>query len=172
MKKLLLIAIAAVIGVAANAQILSSRTVIKEKKSTLWFVKVGPTINNVTHGQGAAVGVDGIVGFQRSISTGGLYWGMDLGAGTVGAKGNSSFAARFTPFTLGYKAAITKDIKLDTHLGGYAAYIADGDQIDGGMQIGAGVWYNRFNFDITYQRGFALDYYNVSNVMFRFGVSF
>lgn len=60
-------------------------------------------------------------------------------------------------------------------------------RFDCGLQVGLGVWYKRFNFDITYQRGFmnAYDFYYqsqwdidedskicTSNIMFRIGMSF
>lgn len=60
-------------------------------------------------------------------------------------------------------------------------------RFDCGLQVGLGVWYKRFNFDITYQRGFmnAYDFsYQsqwdidddskicTSNIMFRVGMSF
>jgi hypothetical protein len=59
----------------------------------------------------------------------------------------------------------------------------DGFQrFDAGMQIGVGVWYKKFNFDITYQRGFVRAYsyefdgdmYDIfsSNLMLRVGYSF
>jgi hypothetical protein len=58
----------------------------------------------------------------------------------------------------------------------------DFQRLDAGMQIGVGVWYHKFNFDITYQRGFASAYecyYNgetsnvfSSNLMLRVGYSF
>jgi hypothetical protein len=59
----------------------------------------------------------------------------------------------------------------------------DGFQkFDAGMQIGVGVWYKKFNFDITYQRGFVhassyrykSEMYDIfsSNLMLRIGYSF
>lgn len=126
----------------------------------------------------------------------------------------STWNAKFAPITLGYKYSLNNNIKLDGHIGAYVSYdfagsaIAkwfddeDGDEsekyklnddylnfrrLDVGMQFGVGVWYKKFNFDITYQRGFIPaskiegefdDYegesFNAysSNVMLRVGYSF
>jgi hypothetical protein len=61
--------------------------------------------------------------------------------------------------------------------------LKDFERFDAGMQIGIGVWYHKFNFDITYQRGFinSCDYYYddgeshsifSSNLILRVGYSF
>ncbi len=54
--------------------------------------------------------------------------------------------------------------------------------IDAGINGGIGIWYDRFNFDITYQRGLVNVFYDddmydehkskASNLMFRLGVAF
>lgn len=55
---------------------------------------------------------------------------------------------------------------------------SDYQSFDAGMQIGAGVWFNRFNLDFTYQRGFVPMYNDwddnlySSNFMIRLGVAF
>lgn len=119
---------------------------------------------------------------------------------------------KYSPFTFGYKYTLTNDIKLDAHLGLFLSYDfagkkinysdSDGDKweldtdylkehmdyqaFDAGMQLGLGVWFNRFNLDFTYQRGFVpmskLYYSNLtgsvekslysSNFMIRVGVAF
>jgi hypothetical protein len=119
----------------------------------------------------------------------------------------ATWNAKFSPFTIGYKYAINDAIKLDAHLGAFVSYDfagsakyewADDDDpdkldfnditddldfkcFDAGVQVGVGVWYKRFNFDITYQRGFVnaceasdLDGNSVysSNLMLRVGVAF
>ena len=49
----------------------------------------------------------------------------------------------------------------------------DWKRFDAGMNIGVGIWYDRFNFDITYQRGFIKTWEsNTSNVLIRLGVAF
>lgn len=103
-----------------------------------------------------------------------------------------------SPFTFGYKYNFTDNIAIDAHLGAYASFdyagkdkyedkndsdyneetkIGDWDddwkRFDAGLNIGVGVWYDRFNFDITYQRGFIKTWEaNTSNVLIRLGVAF
>lgn len=117
---------------------------------------------------------------------------------------------KYSPFTFGYKYSITDDLKLDGHVGAYVSYDFaggtkyewDGDDeseklsfsemkeenwdympLDAGLQIGIGAWWKKFNFDITYQRGFvpaASVYYDrakraniySSNLMLRLGYTF
>ena len=91
------------------------------------------------------------------------------------------------------------DIHIDPHVGVFASYDytskmkADGESIswgdyadymevdynhfDAGMNIGEGVWYDRFNLDLTYQRGFIdtfsdADGFKTSNFMIRLGIAF
>lgn len=103
-----------------------------------------------------------------------------------------------SPFTFGYKYNFTDNIAIDAHLGAYVAFdyagkiteeeIYDGEsdsedikigdwedwkRFDAGMNIGVGLWYDRFNFDITYQRGFIKTLEaNTSNVLIRLGIAF
>ncbi len=105
---------------------------------------------------------------------------------------------QFSPFTFGWMVNLGCDgkLRLDPHIGMFASCdytskisIDDGDSYDWddfcdnvydvGMNLGVGIWYSRFNFDITWQRGFVdLDADNsdgafkTNNVMFRIGVSF
>lgn len=116
---------------------------------------------------------------------------------------------KYSPFTIGYKYSVTDDLKLDGHLGAYISYDfaggtnykwdTDDDKeklsfsemkdeewdyqpLDAGLQIGIGAWWKKFNFDITYQRGFvpAANVYNgdgysdicSSNLMLRVGYAF
>ena len=192
MKKVLLIALLAVFGISANAQILSSRTVTKPKSNTMWILRAGMTLNNATDNQGggSAIGFDATIGFNKPISSSSVYWGMDLGVGTRGFsfKGYDdetydalAYAVRFSPVTFGYKYAFTEDFKLDGHLGAYASYDfahndeAEGlDDFDAGVQVGIGAWWKRFNLDVTYQRGFCdmAGDSKSSNVMIRLGIAF
>ena len=53
----------------------------------------------------------------------------------------------------------------------------DYNHFDAGMNIGVGVWYDRFNLDLTYQRGFIdafsdTDGFKTSNFMIRLGIAF
>lgn len=109
---------------------------------------------------------------------------------------------QLSPFTFGWKYGITQAVKVDVHLGAFAsvdymgkakvAYkgnekkVSMGDweddlnmewnRFDAGLNVGFGVWYDRFNLDFTYQRGFieavkeGENYTN--NIMIRLGVAF
>lgn len=156
---------------------------------------------------GSKAGMDVDFGFQRPIGNFGMYWGMELGIGTRGASMKTEFVdeeynsgtgeyydvaceekahimtwnVKYSPFTIGYKYALTDDWKLDAHLGAYVSYdFAGGTKyswcddeedeklsfsqikdkpwdfqcLDAGMQIGVGAWWKKVNLDLTYQRGF------------------
>lgn len=81
---------------------------------------------------------------------------------------------RFSPVTLGYKYDINVlgGITLDAHLGAFVSYTyghtydcSEGDEIDDewfdfrsksldyGLRGGIGVWWKKFNFDVSYQSG-------------------
>lgn len=113
------------------------------------------------------------------------------------SENNIAHNIQVSPFTFGYKYNVTDDIAIDAHLGVYASFdyagkskyedkdnsdyneeskIGDWDdwkRFDAGMNIGIGIWYDRFNFDITYQRGFIKTWEaNSSNVLIRLGIAF
>lgn len=99
MKKLLFALSMVVIAIGANAQVMKSRTIVKEKTKTMWYGRIGLSINNIAGGNDFAeynsdedvkasirpkAGMDINVGFQRAIGKSGIYWGMELGFGTRG----------------------------------------------------------------------------------------
>jgi len=99
MKKLLLMAVGALMAASASAQVMTSQTYMKSKSPTLWYARLGLSFNNVAGaGDVAEAGMDGEgssslgcragmsidFGFQRPISNFGLYWGMELGIGSRG----------------------------------------------------------------------------------------
>lgn len=178
MKKLVLLIVAAALtAVSASAQVVTSRTFVKSKSQTMWYVRAGMSINNLAGASddsdlGAKVGMDADLGFHRSIGKSGAYWGMELGVGSRGASYDdenlSTWNVKYSPITFGYKYALTDDLKLDGHFGGFASYDfskkwevkghdysddIDND-FDAGMQIGIGAWWKKLNIDFTYQRGF------------------
>lgn len=82
---------------------------------------------------------------------------------------------RFSPVTVGYKYDINVlgGITLDAHLGAFVSYTyghtydcSEGDELDDewfdfhsrsldyGLRSGIGVWWKKFNFDVSYQSGF------------------
>lgn len=109
-----------------------------------------------------------------------------------------SHAFRWSPFTLGYRYDINDKFAVDAHLGAFVSvdyagkikwgdddlsigdwdqwYEDDWNRFDAGMALGFGVWYDRFNLDFTWQRGFvdAISDWDVysSNLMLRLGVAF
>lgn len=211
MKKLFLFVVVAMMAAAASAQVVTSRTLVKSKSQTMWYGRVGLSLNNVAGapsemGAGAKAGLDVDFGFHRNIGKAGAYWGMELGVGTRGASFDiedyddgkisadySAWNIKYSPVTLGYKYSLTDDIKIDGHLGAFLSYdfskkfeiegedvIDDMDYLDfdAGMQIGAGIWWKRFNLDFTYQRGFVNifdgsdDSLNSSNFEIRLGYAF
>lgn len=90
---------------------------------------------------------------------------------------------QYSPFTFGWKIGVADNLSIDPHLGVFASYdytskmkesgesISWGDfadylevdynHFDAGMNIGVGLWYDRFNLDFTYQRGF-IDVFPIS----------
>lgn len=150
------------------------------------------------------LGYDFTLGFQKPIGTSGLYWGMEYGLGSRGASYSEDdyyeesimcHNIHFSPFNMGFKYNVSGKWSVDPHLGAYvsADYIGkakweeegrkgdssmsdweDYNRIDVGLRVGIGVWYDRFNLDLTYQRGFleSFDETNSSNLMLRLGVAF
>lgn len=225
MKKLLLVAVLAVLGLSANAQLNLNRTFAEKKSNTTWILRAGVNFaglseslcdNHKSSDYGNKTGYDVAISFQKPLSDFGMFWGMELGLGTRGysyeddsehSSYESSLLAhnvRFSPFTFGYAYSINDNMKVDAHLGGWISYdfagtekwedtyngktdegdrsISDMDdytEIDAGMTLGVGFWYNRFNIDLSWQKGFINQADNncdcsttTSNIMLRVGVAF
>lgn len=104
---------------------------------------------------------------------------------------------RFSPFTFGDVYEINESVKIDAHIGAWVSYdlfgklaeesegekestkisdIENYNKLDYGLLFGVGLWYNRFNVDLSAQRGFAKVVkgakQNTSNIMLRFGFAF
>ena len=200
MKKVLLVALVALMGLSASAQVRTSRTLMKRSNPAVWYARTGMALwtpygmDEYDKEQGwsasGKVGFDLDFGFNKPIGRKGVYWGMDLGFMTRGTnasyteefteskeiyKGSvSGWAVKLTPFSMGYKYALSEDIKVDLHAGLFAMiqisqktkepglsrfdnleFPDDSAGLDGGLQVGAGVWYRKFNVDLSYQAGFA-----------------
>lgn len=219
MKKLLSLAVALLLCVGVQAQIVSSRSVSiksaqKQPSETQWFLRGGLNVMKLTgdgaEGTGSKLGYNFVYGFQKSLGTVGTYWGMEFGLGSRGWKSEESESGyeyslsqmahnvQVSPFTFGYKYNITDAVAIDAHLGAYVSFdylgkikekesydgeseetsvnIGDWEdwkRFDAGMNIGVGIWYDRFNLDFSYQRGFIKTWEsNTSNVLIRLGVAF
>lgn len=198
MKKVLFIALVALMGLSASAQVRTSRTLMKRTNPAVWYVRTGMALwtpngmDQYDKEQGwsasGKVGFDLDFGFNKPIGRKGVYWGMDLGLMTRGTNASYTFkyvdskeiykgsvsgwAVKLTPFSMGYKYALAEDVKIDLHAGLFAMvqvsqkkepdssyfddleFQDDNAGLDGGLQIGAGVWYKKFNVDLSYQAGF------------------
>lgn len=209
MKKVLLLAVMALVSVGASAQLLTSRTFVEKKKTTTWVLRAGVNVMGMA-GEGAKelgsrAGYDVAISFEKPISNFGLNWGMEFALGSRGYSAeNSGYTVklishnfRWSPFTLGYGYKLTDDFKIAAHLGAFASVdyagsltreykgnsesiglgdINDYQRFDAGIALGGGLWYKRFNFDVTWQRGL-VDVITDSkcqanNVMIRLGVAF
>lgn len=226
MKKVLLIAVLAVFGLSANAQLNLSRTFAEKKSNTTWILRAGANFAGISQSAcedhktsddyGSKTGYDVAISFQKPLSDFGMFWGMELGLGTRGYsyEHSSEYSSyeqsllahnvRFSPFTFGYAYSINDNMKVDAHLGGWVSYdfagtenwektyrdntekgdrsisdIDDYTAIDAGVTFGVGFWFNRFNIDLSWQRGFINQLDNdcdcsqtSSNIMLRLGVAF
>ena len=154
-------------------------------------------------GDYANIGYNATFGYQKPMGGAGAYWGMEFGLGSRGFKADEmkciAHNIQYSPFTFGWKIGVADNLSIDPHLGVFASYdytskmkesgesISWGDfadylevdynHFDAGMNIGVGLWYDRFNLDFTYQRGFIdvfsdLDGIKTSNFMIRLGIAF
>lgn len=148
---------------------------------------------------------DVALSFQKPLSDFGMYWGMELGLGTRGFSYSEgeyetnglAHNIRFSPFTFGYAYAINESVKIDAHLGAWLSYdlfgewteeydgeeesvkisdIEDYNNLDYGVTFGIGVWYDRYNLDLSWQRGFSEvikdSEMSTNNMMIRLGIAF
>lgn len=209
-----------------NAQLVTSRSVLKtdapKEVKTTWMVKAGIATNNFV-GDGmdddarAKAGYNFGVEFNRTIGKKGAYWGMDFLLGSRGWKYSegedgikliakqSAHNFQWAPFNFGWKIDIIDKITIDPHVGLFMSIDYAGKQsvtleafgeeeteemrifddesdyipVDLGLKIGVGVWFNnKFNLDLTYQRGFVNAYDDseatskASNFLIRLGYAF
>ncbi len=198
MKRILFIAAAIFLchGISAQTRILESHSRLlitdpepaPEPKASQWFFRAGLNVMNAAgkdaKGLSGKAAYDFMIGYQKPIREAGAYWGMEFGLGSRGYKVDNQYAdasliahsVQYSPFTFGWKFAVSADFKIDIHTGSYALYDYAGKQkrdtgggsqsvkigdwngwnrYDAGLNTGTGFWYcNRFNFDFTFQRGF------------------
>lgn len=192
MKKLFFVGVALTACLSAQAQIVSSssRSVITQtvKHNDVIYVKAGVSLNNYVgkdaNQMGSTPGEDVIVGFQKSFSSlSGLYWGLEGGIGTRGAKVSDNKESlsvlahnlKITPIMLGYKFDIVDALTFDVHAGFGAscdllafakAQIEDYSETRNLYELGSfqrfdiyaapgiTLWYKKIGLDFTYQAGF------------------
>ena len=189
-KSLLLFVMTLLVCSGIQAQIVSSRSVGIEStpqrpSETMWYLRGGLNMagfaGDGTEGMGRKAAYNFAVGFQKPITNIGAYWGMDFGLGSRGWKIDElktmTNNLQVSPFTFGWKYGITDDFFIDGHIGGFIIFdYLEWNRFDAGMNIGFGIWYDRFNLDFTFQRGFVeaatdSEAYT-SNIMLRLGVAF
>lgn len=147
MKKLLLIAIVALVGVSASAQVKFNRTFASKKSNTTWYLRAGMNTNSsgldlseyngdyYEYNVSSKVGYEVAFGFNKGFGKSNVYWGMELGVSSRGFSiseeedgdvyGDYSYMGhnvKFVPFMIGYKYPITEDFKIDGHLGAFASF--------------------------------------------------
>jgi hypothetical protein len=215
MKKIFLLALACIMMLGAQAQIVSSRsvTIKKSERTTTNYVRFGVGFMNV-HGcsdldeTSTNVGYNVVWGIQKPITDFNLYYDFNLGLGSRGFKDkeydyDASFIAhnvQLSPVNIGWKPSITDNIRFDAHVGAYVGYdytgkykddegsISLSDMIDeleesggdkykrfdAGLNVGVGVWYDRFNIDLSYQAGFVNTGHcmKTRNLLLRLGFAF
>lgn len=179
----------------------------KSRTTSQWVLRAGLNLMNLAgdgvEGSNSNIGYSVMAGFQKPMGAEGAYWGMEAGLGSRGFKVEElksiAHNIQFSPFTFGWKFEVADNFKIDTHLGAFASFdytskmkmdgesiswgdFADYEEVDynhfdAGLNIGAGVWYGRYNLDFTYQRGFIdvftdFDGIKTSNFLIRLGIAF
>ncbi len=166
--------------------------------------------NKYEYGVGAKVGFDLATGFRYMIKKSPVYWGAEFGLASRGFSSKEiyngiennaskyscySYNIKFAPM-IGVKNTIVGDYEIDFHIGPFLSYdfienkkesyvssynYADFEPFDAGFQVGVGLWYKKYNVDVTWQLGLlecadaeALksSHNNHSALMIRFGYEF
>lgn len=154
MKKFFVMLAVALMAASASAQVVTSRTYVKSKKSTVWYARVGMSINNFAGGGefvdeikkdgadasfGSRIGATIDFGFHRPIGGSGIYWGMELGIGSRG------FSYEENDNEPGYESSTeynvsTWNVKYSPFTFGYKYSFTDDFKLDG--HVGAFVSYD------------------------------
>lgn len=187
MKKFLFFAVATFMTATVSAQVVTSTSFKKAKSGTVWYIKAGANIANVSFSEGddpdAIFGYNVGIAFDRPIGSSGVFWNSGLQLATKGYKiDDEGYEEKLNankleiPITFGYKYNVNDDIAIDARIGGFANYdvfgkwkekddydgeevslnlgdMDDYDRFSAGIQFGIGVWYQKLNFNITYQNG-------------------
>jgi hypothetical protein len=207
MKKMILTAFTCLLMAGAQAQIVSSRSVsitqeAKAPTEMITYGRVGIGLMSITGDDvesKSKLGYNLAIGFQKSLDTNDLYWGLEAALGSRGFKDKYddtysliAHNIQVSP-SIGWKPVIGDDLNLDIHVGAFVSYdfagtVKEDDEswglgdtegykrFDVGLNPGVGVWYGNYNLDISYQRGFlemAKDSgIKSQNIVIRLGIAF
>ncbi|MDR0988154.1 MAG: porin family protein [Prevotellaceae bacterium] len=182
------------------ACLLMTQAMAQSEDSGKWYVRAGVNLMNWSgenaEGTKMNIGYNVVGGYQKSISDL-LYYGADFGFGTRGCKAEGDYKMlihnlQLSP-SIGIKYGVSENLSVDVHGGLFASYdFAGGDkengesssisdwegwkEFDAGVNVGVGVWFSRYNVDITYQRGFLEPGKDAkmftNNIMIRLGMAF
>lgn len=181
----------------------SYTTVKRAKEKTVWYVKAGVTFANVGNfdedqpsalDPSARLGYVVGIAFDMPLGHRGWFWNSGLQLATKGYKNDDEdYELKANkielPVTFGYKIKATDDFSIDLRVGGYVNYdlwktagysLTDEDEGDyisfsGGITGGIGVWYQKFNLNVSYQYGLVdLTYWwgSERNLMVSLGYAF
>lgn len=134
MKKFLFFALTAFISATVSAQVVTSTSFKKAKSGTVWYIKAGANIANVSI-DGAGDSPDAIFGynvgitFDRPIGSKGIFWNSGLQLATKGWKYSYddeeiklNANKLEIPLTFGYKYRVNDNIAVDARIGGFVNY--------------------------------------------------
>lgn len=190
-KKFIVIAVLAAMGTYAQAQIVSSRSnqvivheVEKEPKpkkprTIKWNIRAGYSYDYMTGGKSLSgvSGFDASLGISKPFDNNRLFWGIEAGVMTYGAKMENvgsvlSWGVDLSP-RVGIEIPLSNNLNLDIYFGPYIVYITDGkgrdywgsygyhrelhthEGIDIGIHLGIELFISRnFFFDIHINKGF------------------
>ena len=190
MKKFLFILVAAFVSSTVGAQVVTSTTYKKNKAKTVWYVKAGMNIANVSVDEGegpdALVGYNVGIAFDRPIGGSGAFWSSGLQLATKGFKfkydeGGYDYELKLNanklelPLTFGYKYGINDDLAVDARLGGFVNYDLfgklkakeDGDEES--IDLGDIEDYDRLGAGIQFGLGVWYQHFNL-NISFQKGL--
>lgn len=191
-KKLIAIVVLVAFGASAQAQIVSSRSdqvivhqpvKVKKPRTFKWNIRAGYSFDNMIggHDLSGISGFDASFGISKPFSSNGLFWGIEAGAMTYGARMEDSDATscigiNLTP-RIGIKIPFAKDIALNIYGGPYIGFGFDGARehsyktdaqgyeyyqsisiygdFDIGLNLGVELFINKnFFFDFHVKKGF------------------
>ena len=179
MKKILFIALAAIMSVGASAQEISTKAPsqkIHYVNAAIGFLNLS---GDAAKGTNSTIGFDVYWGYEKPLGYG-IWWGQEIGIGTsrgcdFGVPGTDSYfrtySIRYTPANFGYRYRINHAWAVEGHVGVGVSFDFAGSQVFGPastsiwdvndyrpldvtLKLGAGFTYKHFGFDISWQKGF------------------